>query len=148
MEESADTEGLCAELRAERFVLRHSNEAQSYNWYHTFPQCLCWPSGLLFYQDLEKFLEKSGLVKQPFTRQENTVIQTCVVASSGIAFSGILSVLFTAINFHFISLNYFEIQFSFSFLSKLRRYLGFFDQDINISVHLVLFLFLKVANLQ
>ncbi|RVW14313.1 putative metal-nicotianamine transporter YSL7 [Vitis vinifera] len=29
-----------------------------------------------------------GLLKQPFTRQENTVIQTCVVAISGIAFSG------------------------------------------------------------
>ncbi|GMI88436.1 YELLOW STRIPE like 7 [Hibiscus trionum] len=32
-------------------------------------------------------LSKVGLLKQPFTRQENTVIQTCVVASSGIAFS-------------------------------------------------------------
>ncbi|KAE8698485.1 putative metal-nicotianamine transporter YSL5 [Hibiscus syriacus] len=32
-------------------------------------------------------LAKAGLLKQPFTRQENTVIQTCVVASSGIAFS-------------------------------------------------------------
>ncbi|KAG6659102.1 hypothetical protein CIPAW_03G009700 [Carya illinoinensis] len=28
------------------------------------------------------------MLRQPFTRQENTVIQTCVVASSGIAFSG------------------------------------------------------------
>lgn len=27
------------------------------------------------------------MLKQPFTRQENTVIQTCIVASSGIAFS-------------------------------------------------------------
>ncbi|XP_062114558.1 probable metal-nicotianamine transporter YSL7 [Humulus lupulus] len=32
-------------------------------------------------------LQRAGLLKQPFTRQENTVIQTCVVASSGIAFS-------------------------------------------------------------
>ncbi|XP_075495821.1 putative metal-nicotianamine transporter YSL7 [Primulina tabacum] len=32
-------------------------------------------------------VEKCGLLKQPFTRQENTVIQTCIVASSGIAFS-------------------------------------------------------------
>ncbi|PKI33770.1 hypothetical protein CRG98_045840, partial [Punica granatum] len=32
-------------------------------------------------------LDNFGLLKQPFTRQENTVIQTCVVASSGIAFS-------------------------------------------------------------
>lgn len=37
-------------------------------------------------------IEKCGLLKQPFTRQENTVIQTCVVASSGIAFSSTLSV--------------------------------------------------------
>lgn len=36
-------------------------------------------------------LDKCGLLKQPFTRQENTVIQTCVVASSGIAFSSIIS---------------------------------------------------------
>ncbi|XP_059658652.1 probable metal-nicotianamine transporter YSL7 [Cornus florida] len=32
-------------------------------------------------------LENFGCLKQPFTSQENTVIQTCVVASSGIAFS-------------------------------------------------------------
>ncbi|KAH0637056.1 probable metal-nicotianamine transporter YSL7 [Solanum tuberosum] len=32
-------------------------------------------------------IDKFGMLKQPFTRQENTVIQTCVVASSGIAFS-------------------------------------------------------------
>ncbi|KAK1566658.1 hypothetical protein Q3G72_002529 [Acer saccharum] len=32
-------------------------------------------------------LDNFGLLKQPFTRQENTVIQTCIVASSGIAFS-------------------------------------------------------------
>ncbi|KAK4484075.1 hypothetical protein RD792_011295 [Penstemon davidsonii] len=32
-------------------------------------------------------IETCGLLKQPFTRQENTVIQTCIVASSGIAFS-------------------------------------------------------------
>ncbi|KAI4302114.1 hypothetical protein MLD38_037900 [Melastoma candidum] len=32
-------------------------------------------------------LGKCGLLKTRFTRQENTVIQTCVVASSGIAFS-------------------------------------------------------------
>ena len=29
-----------------------------------------------------------GLLKQPFTRQENTMIQTCVVSAYGIAFSG------------------------------------------------------------
>jgi uncharacterized oligopeptide transporter (OPT) family protein len=82
--------------------------------------------GFFFIKTLTKFLEKSGLLKQPFTRQENTVIQTCVVASSGIAFSGILSVLFTAINFHFISLNYFEIQFFFLFsfeVEEISRFL-------------------------
>ncbi|KAH7529473.1 probable metal-nicotianamine transporter YSL8 isoform X1 [Ziziphus jujuba] len=44
--------------------------------------------GFFFVKTWTKFLSKSGLLKQPFTRQENTVIQTCVVASSGIAFSG------------------------------------------------------------
>ncbi|CAN6268601.1 unnamed protein product [Urochloa humidicola] len=33
-------------------------------------------------------IERVGLLKQPFTRQENTVIQTCVVAAYDIAFSG------------------------------------------------------------
>ncbi|RVW14326.1 putative metal-nicotianamine transporter YSL7 [Vitis vinifera] len=44
--------------------------------------------GFFFVSVWTKFLDKFGLLKQPFTRQENTVIQTCVVASSGIAFSG------------------------------------------------------------
>ncbi|KAH7529472.1 hypothetical protein FEM48_Zijuj05G0187500 [Ziziphus jujuba var. spinosa] len=44
--------------------------------------------GFFFVKTWTKFLSKSGLLKKPFTRQENTVIQTCVVASSGIAFSG------------------------------------------------------------
>ncbi|OVA12107.1 Oligopeptide transporter [Macleaya cordata] len=44
--------------------------------------------GFFFVKTWSKFLEKSGMLKQPFTRQENTVIQTCVVATSGIAFSG------------------------------------------------------------
>lgn len=44
--------------------------------------------GFFFVKTWTKFLEKSNLLTQPFTRQENTVIQTCVVASSGIAFSG------------------------------------------------------------
>lgn len=47
-------------------------------------------AGLLGFAIVKAFttvLENCGLLKQPFTRQENTVIQTCVVASSGIAFS-------------------------------------------------------------
>ncbi|CBI27129.3 unnamed protein product, partial [Vitis vinifera] len=44
--------------------------------------------GFFFVKSWAKFMEKSGMLKQPFTRQENTVIQTCVVATSGIAFSG------------------------------------------------------------
>ncbi|KAH7511641.1 hypothetical protein JRO89_XSUnG0186500 [Xanthoceras sorbifolium] len=43
--------------------------------------------GFFFVKIWTQFLSKSGLLRQPFTRQENTVIQTCVVASSGIAFS-------------------------------------------------------------
>ncbi|XP_061347965.1 probable metal-nicotianamine transporter YSL7 isoform X2 [Gastrolobium bilobum] len=49
--------------------------------------------GFFFVKTWTKFLEKSGMLRQPFTRQENTVIQTCVVASSGIAFSGFGSYL-------------------------------------------------------
>ncbi|MFS7948781.1 putative oligopeptide transporter, OPT superfamily [Helianthus anomalus] len=44
--------------------------------------------GFFFVKMWTKFLGKSGLLKQPFPRQQNTVIQTCVVASSGITFSG------------------------------------------------------------
>ncbi|KAK9117880.1 hypothetical protein Scep_015973 [Stephania cephalantha] len=44
--------------------------------------------GFFFVKTWTKFIEKSGLLRQPFTRQENTVIQTCIVAASGIAFSG------------------------------------------------------------
>ena len=47
--------------------------------------------GFFFVKTWTKMLQKSGLLKQPFTRQENTVIQTCVVASSGITFSGTYS---------------------------------------------------------
>ncbi|XP_072987462.1 probable metal-nicotianamine transporter YSL7 [Typha latifolia] len=44
--------------------------------------------GFFFVKTWTTALEKLGILKQPFTRQENTVIQTCVVACSGIAFSG------------------------------------------------------------
>lgn len=44
--------------------------------------------GFFFVKMWTKLLSNSGLLNQPFTRQENTVIQTCVVAASGIAFSG------------------------------------------------------------
>ncbi|KAI3407580.1 uncharacterized protein J3R85_020867 [Psidium guajava] len=44
--------------------------------------------GFFFVKTWTKVLEKSGMLQVPFTRQENTVIQTCVVASAGITFSG------------------------------------------------------------
>ncbi|KAF8031535.1 hypothetical protein BT93_D0679 [Corymbia citriodora subsp. variegata] len=44
--------------------------------------------GFFFVKMWTKVLDKSGLLQVPFTRQENTVIQTCVVASCGIASSG------------------------------------------------------------
>lgn len=46
--------------------------------------------GFFFLKIWTTLVGKFGLFSQPFTRQENTVIQTCVVASSGIAFSGTL----------------------------------------------------------
>ncbi|KAI3407944.1 uncharacterized protein J3R85_020613, partial [Psidium guajava] len=44
--------------------------------------------GFFFLKTWTNVLDKSGLLQVPFTRQENTVIQTCVVASSSIAFTG------------------------------------------------------------
>ncbi|XP_042492488.1 probable metal-nicotianamine transporter YSL7 [Macadamia integrifolia] len=44
--------------------------------------------GFFFVKTWTKLLEKAVWLRQPFTRQENTVIQTCVVASAGISFSG------------------------------------------------------------
>ncbi|TKY47317.1 metal-nicotianamine transporter YSL7 [Spatholobus suberectus] len=44
--------------------------------------------GFFFVKTWTKLLDKSKMLTQPFTRQENTVIQTSVVAASGIAFSG------------------------------------------------------------
>lgn len=38
--------------------------------------------------------EKLGFGGRPFTRQENTVIQTCVVACYGLAFSGKIFIIF------------------------------------------------------
>ncbi|XP_074333211.1 uncharacterized protein LOC141671030 isoform X5 [Apium graveolens] len=42
--------------------------------------------GFLFVKTWIKFLERSE-IERSFTRQENTVIQACVVATAGIAFS-------------------------------------------------------------
>ncbi|XP_062184465.1 probable metal-nicotianamine transporter YSL12 [Phragmites australis] len=44
--------------------------------------------GFFFVRLWTAAIERMGLLKQPFTRQENTVIQTCVVAAYDIAFSG------------------------------------------------------------
>eukprot|EP00249_Psilotum_nudum_P019051 c27075_g2_i1 orf=94-2274(+) len=44
--------------------------------------------GFFFIKGWTLLLAKLGIQSKPFTRQENTVIQTCVVASYGLAFSG------------------------------------------------------------
>ncbi|KAG4379811.1 hypothetical protein GLYMA_16G054200v4 [Glycine max] len=44
--------------------------------------------GFFFVRTWTGFLTKMGFFTKPFTRQENTVIQTCVVACYGLAFSG------------------------------------------------------------
>lgn len=44
--------------------------------------------GFFFVKSWTSFLSKLGFSIKPFTRQENTVIQTCVVACYGLAFSG------------------------------------------------------------
>ncbi|KAJ4822160.1 putative metal-nicotianamine transporter ysl6, partial [Turnera subulata] len=44
--------------------------------------------GFFFVKSWTGFLSRLGLTVAPFTKQENTVIQTCVVACYGLAFSG------------------------------------------------------------
>jgi hypothetical protein len=44
--------------------------------------------GFFFVRMWTTAAERMGFLRQPFTRQENTVIQTCVVSAYGIAFSG------------------------------------------------------------
>ncbi|KAG6524612.1 probable metal-nicotianamine transporter YSL6 [Zingiber officinale] len=44
--------------------------------------------GFFFVKSWTEFTSKIGVWSKPFTRQENTVIQTCVVACYGLAFSG------------------------------------------------------------
>lgn len=44
--------------------------------------------GFFFVKSWTGLLSKFGFSVTPFTRQENTVIQTCVVACYGLAFSG------------------------------------------------------------
>ena len=46
--------------------------------------------GFFLVKSWTELLSKLGFSQRPFTRQENTVIQTCVVACYGIAFSGTL----------------------------------------------------------
>ncbi|KAK4762285.1 hypothetical protein SAY87_030169 [Trapa incisa] len=42
----------------------------------------------VFTKSWTKMLQKAGIVSAPFTRQENTVIQTCAVACYGLAYGG------------------------------------------------------------
>jgi len=44
--------------------------------------------GFVFMKSWSKLLMKFGLLKVPFTRQENTVIQTCIVACYSLAYGG------------------------------------------------------------
>lgn len=57
--------------------------------------------GFFFVKSWTAFLSKLGLHVRPFTRQENTVIQTCVVACYGLAFSGTLFNFFLLFAFKF-----------------------------------------------
>ena len=56
--------------------------------------------GFFFVKSWTSFLSKLGFHVKPFTRQENTVIQTCVVACYGLAFSGIYPLSNSALRFN------------------------------------------------
>lgn len=49
--------------------------------------------GFFFVKSWTGFLSKLGFSVKPFTKQENTVIQTCVVACYGLAYSGKLRLI-------------------------------------------------------
>ena len=60
--------------------------------------------GYIFMRSWTKMLRKFGIVTVPFTRQENTMIQTCAVACYGIAVGGLrLLIIFPIL--HKISLS-------------------------------------------
>jgi hypothetical protein len=64
--------------------------------------------GFFFVKLYTIVLSKFGISHKPFTRQENTVIQTCVVACYGLAFSGKISSL---THLHLMFLVYFVALF-------------------------------------
>ncbi|KAG4402359.1 hypothetical protein GLYMA_02G179950v4 [Glycine max] len=43
--------------------------------------CVLYLGEYLEKSNMLQYLEKSNMLRQPFTRQDNTVIQTCVLAS-------------------------------------------------------------------
>nr|DAD36042.1 TPA_asm: hypothetical protein HUJ06_006682 [Nelumbo nucifera] len=62
-------------------------------------------AGLLdffFVKSWTGFLSKLGFSIAPFTRQENTVIQSCIVACYGLAFSGNIFLFFLLLAFRFL----------------------------------------------
>lgn len=54
--------------------------------------------GFFFIKSFTTLLTKLGISHKPFSRQENTVIQTCVVACYGLAFSGGFGTYLTAMD--------------------------------------------------
>lgn len=60
--------------------------------------------GFFFVKTWTTFNEKLGFFVKPFTKQENTVIQTCVVACYGLAFSG--NFLFYSFSIYFLMFYY------------------------------------------
>lgn len=60
--------------------------------------------GFFFVKSWTGFLSTLGFSVRPFTRQENTVIQTCVVACYGLAFSGNFFVFFSCLIFFLLCL--------------------------------------------
>lgn len=60
----------------------------------------------VFVRSWTKVLEKAGFVSKPFSRQENTIIQTCAVACYSIAVSGKIQSLLHIYHFQQIHLTF------------------------------------------
>ena len=93
--------------------------------------------GFFFVKTWTKFLEKAGMLKQPFTRQENTVIQTCVVATSGIAFSGTKVFFFFFFSSHQPNSHFAFLKFYFN--SPFCIYSQYFHVFFNTRLYLEIF---------
>ncbi|RWR78684.1 metal-nicotianamine transporter YSL1-like protein [Cinnamomum micranthum f. kanehirae] len=78
----------------------HCHEFQSNNQICAFAQCWSRFVGFFFTKTWMKVSAKLGFTECSFTRHENTVMQTCIVAASGVTLSGTIQTNTIAFTFY------------------------------------------------